>query len=212
LPLREYLQKSYVDLFVLAPKLVFTDQQIEEQRESFHKGRDMCVTRFKDHAKQYGKQIDTAQKNLKENTAKLNDADRQQIHCQIQNLDLLKSEADALSGMAIPTAYDNLNAKLDVIEKWPALYKQTQQQIADESYMKRRWSDVKDIGFREIAANQQDDIKRGQDALEELKRTGLLPPAVEDKKIQDYVNTVAQRVARYRDRAGRERGRGGHGR
>jgi hypothetical protein len=38
--------------------------------------------------------------------------------------------------------------------------------------MKRRWADVKDIGFREIAANQQDDIKKGQDALEELKRSG----------------------------------------
>ena len=199
LPLRDYLQKSYVELFDLAPKLHFSDQQIADQRESFHQGRDMCVTRFKDHSKQYGKQIDTAQKNLKEKTAKLNDADRQQIHCQIQNLDLLKSEADALAGIAIPNAYDNLNAKLDLIEKWPGLYQQTQQQIADESYMKRRWSDVKDIGFREIAANQQDDIKKGQDAVEELKRTGLLPPAVEDKKIQDYVNTIAQRVARYSD-------------
>ena len=199
LPLREYLQKSYVELFELSPRLHFTDQQIADQRDSFHQGRDMCVTRFKDHSKQYGKQTDAAQKNLKEKTAKLNDADRQQIHCQIQNLDLLKSEADALAGLAIPTAYDNLNAKLDVIDKWPALYQQTQQQIADESYMKRRWSDVKDIGFREIAANQQDDIKKGQDAVEELKRTGLLPPALEDKKVQDYVNTLAQRIARYSD-------------
>ena len=61
--------------------------------------------------------------------------------------------------------------------------------------MKRRWSDVKDIGFREIEANQQDDIKRGQQAIEELKRSHLLPPEVEDKAVQDYVNSVAQRIA-----------------
>jgi hypothetical protein len=45
--------------------------------------------------------------------------------------------------------------------------------------MKRRWSDVKDIGFREIEPkqhDQQDDIKRGQQAIEELKRSHLLPP------------------------------------
>jgi hypothetical protein len=96
-------------------------------------------------------------------------------------------------------AYDNLNAKLDVIEKWPALYKQTQQEIASESYLSRRWGDVKDIGFREIAANQQDDIKKGQQAIEEMKRSGLLPPEVEDKAIQAYVNSVAQRIAQKSD-------------
>lgn len=40
---------------------------------------------------------------------------------------------------------------------------------------------MKDIGFREIAADQPDDIKRGQQALEEMGRAGMLPPALEDK-------------------------------
>jgi len=92
-----------------------------------------------------------------------------------------------------------LGAKLDVIEKWPALYEQTRQEIASNTYLKRQWADVNDIGFREIEKNQQDDIKRGQEAIEELKRSHLLPPEVEDKAIQDYVNTVAQRIARKSD-------------
>lgn len=152
--LRGHLQEHYVELFELAPTLHYSTAEIEKQRAAFAKGKNICVSRFKDHAKKYGKQIEETQKNLKATTSKVNDAQRKQIHCKIQNLEFLKGEADVLSGHAIPTAYDNLNAKLDVIEKWPALYQQTQQEIATESYLKRRWGNVKDIGFREIAAGQ----------------------------------------------------------
>jgi hypothetical protein len=194
-PLRDYLQKSYIELFELAPQLEFSPEEIQNQRESLDKGKDLCVTRFKDHAKQYGKQVEVTRQTLKSKTATLSESERKQMHCQIQNLELLKSEAQALSGQAIPTAYDNLNAKLDVIEKWPALRKQAQQDFADGSYVKRRFGDVKDIGFREIEPNQQADIKVGQDALEEMKRNGLLPPEVEDKAIHEYVNSIAQQIA-----------------
>lgn len=194
-PQRSYLQKSYLELFEIAPSLHFSTDEIRKQRESFAKGEDSCVDRFKDHVKRYQKQLDTAREDLKKNTKKMSSEQRKTAHCSIQNLDLLKSEAEILARHAIPTAYDNLNAKLDVIEKWPTLYQQTQQEIASEAYLKRRWSDVKDIGFREIEANQQDDIKRGQQAIEELKRSHLLPPEVEDKAVQDYVNSVAQRIA-----------------
>jgi Zn-dependent protease with chaperone function len=193
--LRSYLQKSYLELFELAPSLHFTADEIKKQRESFGKGEETCVNRFKDHVKRYQKQIDSARADLKKNTAKMTAAQRKTAHCNIQNLDLLNSEAEILAKHAIPTAYDNLNAKLDVIEKWPLLYQQTQQEIASNTHLKRRWADINDIGFREIEANQQDDIKRGQQAIEELKRSHLMPPEVEDKEIQDYVNTVAQRIA-----------------
>ena len=192
---REYLQKPYIELFELAPKLEFSSQEIESQRQALDKGKELCVTRFKDHAKNYGKQIDVARKTLKSKTGTISESDRKQMHCQIQNLELLKSEAEALSRQAIPTAYDNLNAKLDLIEKWPALRKQAEQELADGSYVNRRFGDVKDIGFRQIEPDQQADIKTGQDALEEMKRTGLLPPEVESKAIQDYVKSIAEQIA-----------------
>jgi hypothetical protein len=193
------LQKSYEELFRLSPNLHFTPAEIEAQRNALKAGEDRCVNRFKDQSKQYGKQISAAQKELKATTAKLNDAQRNAMHCRIQNLELLQSEAQALSRHAIPTAYDNLNAKLELIEKWPAVYRQTEQEIANESYLNRRWGDVKDIGFREIAANQQDDIKRGQQAVEEMKRTGLMPPELKNQAIQDYVNEVGQNIAKHSD-------------
>lgn len=199
LSLREYLQKSYLDLFELAPRLEFSAGQIENQRNALKSGKDICVDRFKAHSKQYGKQTQAAQKDLKSRTATLSEEQRKQIHCNIQNLDLLKSEADVLAGQAIPTAYDNLNAKLDVIQQWPAQYQQIQQEFASGSYHTRRWGDVKDIGFRVIEPNQQDDIKRGAQAVEEMKRLGLMPPEVEDKAIQEYVRSVAERVGKFSD-------------
>lgn len=198
-PLRALLQKSYMELFDLAQTLAISQAEIAAQRVKLGKDKGTCVSRFKEHEKQYSQQIDTAQKDLKNKTAGLSEENRKTAHCKIQNLELLRSEAQALSRHAIPTAYDNLYAKLDVIEKWPAVQRQTQQEIASGAHLKRRWGDVKDIGFREIAANQQDDIKRGQQAIEEMKRSGLLPPEVENKAIREYVNSVAQRIAQKSD-------------
>jgi Zn-dependent protease with chaperone function len=197
--LRDYLQEGYVELFQIAPQLKFSAAQIQSQRAALDQGRKSCVNRFKDRTNQYQKQLDAAQKDLKKKTAGLSDEQRKTMHCNIQNLDLLRSEAQVLANNAIPTAYENLNAKLDLIQNWPAQYQQIQQQIATKAYLNRRWGDVKDIGFRVIAANQQDDIKRGQQAVEEMKRAGLLPPEVEDKAIQRYVNDLAEKIAKNSD-------------
>jgi hypothetical protein len=116
-PLRSYLQKSYLELFELAPSLHFTAEEIKKQRESLAKGEETCVNRFKEHVKRYQKQIDAARADLKKNTANMSSEPRKAAHCKIQNLDLLRSEAEILARHAIPTAYDNLSAKLDFIEK-----------------------------------------------------------------------------------------------
>ena len=193
--LRQNLQTSYLELFEIAPQLSFSSTEIAKQREAFQKAKDSCVDRFKSRVKGYDKQLDKERSELKKSSAKLSKAERKQAHCTIQNLDLLRSEADVLARQAIPTAYDNLNAKLDVIEHWPAFHQQIQQELASGTYVNRRWGDVQDIGFREIEPDQRDDIKKGQQAIEEMKRAHLLPPELEDKTIQDYVSTVAQKVA-----------------
>ncbi|MDE3168855.1 MAG: M48 family metalloprotease, partial [Acidobacteriota bacterium] len=197
--LRDYLQEGYVELFLLSPQLKFNAAQIQAQRNSLDQGKKSCINRFKDRTKQLQKQLDAAQKDLKKKTASLSDVQRKTLHCNIQNLGLLRGEAQVLANNAIPTAYDNLNAKLDLVQNWPAQYQQIQQQIATKAYLTRRWGDVKDIGFRVIAANQQDDIKRGQQAVEEMKRSGLLPPEVEGKAVQQYVNEIAQKIAKNSD-------------
>jgi Zn-dependent protease with chaperone function len=199
LPLHQYLQKPYEELFVLAPSLTISADEVEKERQALKRGEDSCRSRFKDHSKMYGDQLDSARKELKKGGAGLADEPRHALHCQIQNLELLRSEAEVLSGQAIPNAYDNLNAKLDLLLQWPEQNRQALASIADGSQNQRRWSDVKDIGFREIASGQRDDVKRGQEAVDELKRTGLLPPEVDNKAVQEYVKRVAERVAQHSD-------------
>lgn len=197
--LHDYLQKPYGELFILAPAVTLDPAEVERERQSLKSGEKTCQNTFKGHSKLYGKQLDETRKQLKKGGSELEDKPRHALHCQIQNLELLRSEADMLSGQAIPNAYDNLNAKLDLLLKWPAENRQILASIADGSYGQRRWSDVKDIGFREIASGQRDDIKRGQDAVNELKRTGLLPPEVENKAVQQYVKKIADHVAQHSD-------------
>lgn len=199
LSVHDYLQKPYEELFKVAPSAKLDPVEVERERQALKRGEDSCRNKFKDHSKLYGKQLDEARKQLKKGGAELGDQPRHALHCQIQNLELVRSEADVLSGQAIPNAYDNLSAKLDLLLKWPEQNRQILASIEDGSYNQRQWSDVKDIGFREIASGQRDDIKRGQDAVNELKRTGLLPPEVASKAVQDYVKKIADRVAQHSD-------------
>lgn len=198
-PLRQELQKSYVELFETAPELEYSSQEIQRQRDALKAGEDSCRRTFRGHADGYKREIEAARKSLKVNASTISEAERHNLHCRIQGMELLKSEADVLAGHAIPTAYDNLNAKLDLIQQWPQQHRQARGEIADGSYMQRRWADVKDIGFRDIAKGQQDDVKRGQQAVEEMKRTGLMPPELENKEIQAYVASVAEHVAQNSD-------------
>lgn len=197
--LRETLRLSYEDLFAQAPSLDFGAAEIAQERLALKRAEDACRDKFKGHSRTYSKQLDSARLELKKAGPQLTDPKRHELHCRIQSLELLRSEAGILAGQAIPTAYDNLGAKLDLLAQWPEQHRQVVVALADGLYNQRRWSDVKDIGFREIASGQRDDIKRGRDAVEELKRTGLLPPEVENKAVQQYVKTVAERVAKHSD-------------
>ncbi|MBZ5700565.1 MAG: M48 family metalloprotease [Acidobacteriia bacterium] len=197
--LAAYLQKSYLDLFELSPELHFTAEQIQAERGRMQQSREYCVARYKERASEYGGQLKQTEDELERRTHTLNDKQRHEMHCKIQDLQTLQSQSEMLGGHAIPTAYDNRAAKLELIEKWPAERLRIQQEIASGAYHGRRWANVKDIGFRVIAADQEKDIKAGQEAVEQLKRQGMMPKEVEDKAIVDYVTAVAERVAAHSD-------------
>jgi Zn-dependent protease with chaperone function len=192
-PLQEELKKSYLTLFETASKLEYRESQIAQMREFLKQAQDYCVGRFEESSKGYQRQLDEAQKGLKK--SKVTDEERHNLHCTIQDVRALKGQAEVISRHAIPVAYDNKQAKLELIQKWPAQQKEIQQSLADGSYRNRRWADVQDIGFREIERNQKDDIKTGQDAIREMKLKGLMPKEVEDQAVVDYVTGIARKLA-----------------
>lgn len=191
-PLQQELKKSYVTLFEIAPRLEYSASEIATMQQYLKQAQDYCTGRFESVAKEYQRRVDSDQAALKSN---IGDEERHNLHCRIQESRALKSQADVIGQRSIPVAYDNKQAKLELIQKWPAELAAIRQSIADGTYKNRRWGDVQDIGFREIEANQKDDIKAGQEAVKDLKRTGLMPKEVEDKTIVDYVGAIAQKIA-----------------
>jgi peptidase M48-like protein len=194
-PIDEVLKKPYLDLFEVAQRPQYSKTEIELAREGLKRAQQICVGRFKDKAEQYGKEIEQAQKQLKNAADEITESQRRELHCKIQDLRASQNQADILAKHAIPIAYQNRNAKLDLIEQWPGKFREISNQLETGMFRKRRWGDVQDIGFREIENGQEKDIKPGQDAIREMKSSGLMPKELDDAQITAYVKRVAQRVA-----------------
>ncbi|HVW85258.1 MAG TPA: M48 family metalloprotease [Bryobacteraceae bacterium] len=192
-PLQEELKKSYATLFETAATLEYSDAQIAQMKQYLEQAQDYCVGRFESVGGEYKRRIDADQAALKKSS--VTEEARHNLHCQIQEARALRSQADLIAQQAIPVAYSNKQAKLELIQKWPGQLKEIRQSIADGSYKTRRWADVQDIGFREIESNQKDDIKAGQEAIKDLKQSGLMPKEVDNKVVVEYVNTVARKIA-----------------
>jgi len=192
-PLQQDLKKSYATLFEISPRLEYSASQITTMREYLKQAQDYCTGRFEGIAKEYDRRVDDDQAALKKST--VTDEERHNLHCRIQENRALKSQADVIGRQSIPVAYENKLAKLELIQKWPGQVNEIRKSIADGSYKNRRWGDVQDIGFREIEPNQKDDIKMGQEAIQDLKRTGLMPKEVENTAVVDYVNAIGRKLA-----------------
>jgi Zn-dependent protease with chaperone function len=192
-PLQAELNKSYLTLFETASTLEYTDGQLAKMRQYLDQAQDYCIGRFENISREYDRRAGDSQKALKK--PDLSDEERHNLHCRIQEARELKSQADVISQHAIPVAYENKRAKLELIEKWPAQIKEIHLAIANGTYKNRRWADVQDIGFREIEKNQKDDIKLGQETIRDLKQSGMMPKEVEDEAVVSYVKRVAEKVA-----------------
>lgn len=191
-PLQADLRKSYLELFETASRLEYSPAQIERMRGYLKEAQSYCSGRFAESAKTYEHEVSTAQDGLKRSG--ITDAERHDLHCRIQDKLSLKGQAEVISRHAIPVAYDNKFAKLDLIQQWPAEQKRIQDAVTSGAYRNRPWADVEDIGFRKIEPNQKDDIKMGQDAIKEMKIAGLMLRELENDEVNRYVRSLAAKI------------------
>lgn len=196
---QEALQKSYFELFEQAARLEFSPSHIAAMRKILDEAQSSCTRQFKRRADELGKQLRSAQADLKRVSARIEDTERKQRHCEIQNLRALESQARVLAEHAIPIAYENKKAKLELIEKWPGELQKIKEEIAAGKHHERRWGDVKDIGVRELVPGQEADVKAGQDAVREMKLAGLMPPEIDEPAVRKYVIALAQRIGKHSD-------------
>lgn len=198
-PLQKDLQKHYLTLFREAPELEFSHRQIQQMHKYLGKAQDYCVNQYKKKAGQRKSRINQLQSELHNKSSSITDSKRHNLHCQIQNERVLRNQDLMLAHHAIPTAYANKQAKLQLVENWPSDLKSVKQKIASGAYRNRKWGDVKDIGFRKIAPNQKKDIPLGKKEVKRMRETGMMPPEVKNQEVVDYVKKVAHKVAENSD-------------
>lgn len=194
-PLRGALIESYEDLFAKAAKLEFSPAQIDRMRKYLEQAGEHCTGRFARRARELEREIGGAQSELRRLSRSQDDGRRKKLHCRIRNLRHEKNQAEMLASHAIPVAFENRRAKLDLIEQWPAEFRRIQRDKKTGSYHARQFGDVRDIGFRDVGKGQEDDVKVGQDAIQRMKQAGMLPPEIEDRAVVEYVTKLAGKIA-----------------
>ena len=197
--LEQALQLAYWDLFDEAASLEIPVSGLDRKRAEIEEDEKRCVKTFKKRAKSLSKDLDHLEDELRARTGKLSNDQRHNLHCAIQNRRLEIDQAASLAEHVVPIAYDNMRAKIDVIQLWPAAQRAIRRDKQSGAHINRRWGDVADIGFREIEPSQEKDVKRGRDAIDEMKQLGMLPKESEDEKLASYVNEVAMKVGRASD-------------
>lgn len=193
------LQKSYLKLFRISPSLHFTSSRFNQMQDLLQKQKSECVGTMKHRVKKYSTEISHYEKHLQKVTATITKSKRHSIHCKIQNLRYERAETSVLAQQAIPIAYANEKAKLDLIQNWSSDLKKIKAEIASGAYRHRRWGNVQDIGKRTIVPGQQKDVKTGEEAVKQFKASGMMPPVLKDPQVVDYVNRVGQQVALHSD-------------
>jgi hypothetical protein len=199
------LKKSYLELLALTPALRFTKQQFDQVRKRLKSEEDKKKDDLKAQIKDLDTKVKRAQDDLKklsESSAMENEqiaARRHDLHCQIQALQSQSADLKIALQSGVPVEYENLNAKLDLLQNWPAAKTEIARMMDSGEALKRRWGDAADIGFRDIEPDQADDIKDGQEAVQQMKQMGMLPKEIEDPEITEYVNRLGQNIAKNSD-------------
>src|SRR3990167_3476546 len=129
------LKKPYLELLQLATTVRFTRLQFDQVRKRLKDEQKKKENELKGQQKTLESQIKDAQEQLKkigDNRQLTEDqivAERHNLHCRIQDWQSQLADSKIALTNGVPVEYDNLNAKLDLLEKWPAAKAEINRQI-----------------------------------------------------------------------------------
>jgi Zn-dependent protease with chaperone function len=202
--LAELLEKPYLWLFENAVELNLSAATLREHRRKLEREKRQEKQQLERQRRQLEQEIKRAQQALhqlnRQPASTESEKRRHDLHCHIQELRRQIGDIELALQQGVNVKYDNWFAKLRLLQEWPPTQRQLLAQIQSGQTANRKFGDVHDIGFRNgTFQNQADDIARGREAIEELRRNGILPPEVEDESVVRYVRTLAQRLAQNSD-------------
>lgn len=203
--LAQWVQQPYLTLFEKAPSLHFSKQELDAFHDTLEQKKKQDKEQLESKKHSIEDQIDRANDQLKElnkNPSEKGSLEkqRQNLHCKVQSLRKDLEQVKLSLDKGLDNKYENKFAKLKVLQEWPQEYRKVEQTIKEGKVGETKFGDFRDIGFRGGPfEGQKDDIKDGREAIQQMKQNGLMPPEVEDEQVNEYVRSVAARLARHSD-------------
>lgn len=203
--LEQLVQQSYLQVLEVAPRLTIRPAEIEAFKKKLEKEKKSEQNRLKDQEKALDRQIKQARQQLDRlnKSASRDDPEmakqRQELQCQIVRLRKKAAQTKVEREHGLNVLYDNRLAKLDLLREWPRVKAEVAETIASGRARQRKHGDVEDIGFRELGEGQEKDIRRGEEAVKEMHRYGLIPPELEDETINTYIRNLAEKIGQNSD-------------
>jgi Skp family chaperone for outer membrane proteins len=194
-------EMSYLEILENAEKLAVTPQQLESSKQRFETEKKSQqeelkkkIKSFDEEEKQLQKQLEEMNKQASRDTPEMSQK-RKDIHCRIVKIEKDLADTKTKRDTTVQVEYENRIAKLELAQRWPLEHRGIDQQLQAGTARQRPYGNVEDIGVRVIREGQSDDLKRGQDAIKELKQMGLIPPEVDDPAVKDYIASLGRKLS-----------------
>jgi Zn-dependent protease with chaperone function len=204
-PLDQVTQLPSLEIARLAERFTYPATTIQKSinaRDAESKKREKT---FKAAAKQANKEVSSLERQLAALPTTTTDSavvrQRKLIHCRLIAVEKKVSD-DTFDYMQRQIATDVQIAKLQLLQTWPGQDQQVKAQIQTGTIGQREFGNVLDIGRRgslKPFRGQQDDIAWGKKEMEQARRSGLFPKEFDDPVVKEYVNRIAQNLARNSD-------------
>lgn len=195
---------SFVELHDLTSSREYSHGDLKSLKSQVEKQRTEQIETNNKEKKRWKQQLDSVRKQLQGlNKSKSSDTGdmaerRANLHRQVDAAEdaIRKNEAERQQIMA--TAEIKL-AKLKLVEEWPSRRERIVREIEQDRARDRKRGDVEDIGHRKLVKNQEEDIAVGEQGVRQMISSGLIPGAVQDSDIQQYIRDLTGKIARNSD-------------
>ncbi len=204
-PLEKAMDLPSMQVAALAEKSPYSSAAIRKQIDALDQESKKREEAFKAATKRADGQVGDMEKELGKLKTTTNDPaivrQRKVLHCRIAAIEKQVTD-DTFEYLQEQIAADVRISKLRLLESWGEENRQIDAQIARGTAGDRPFGNVLDIGKRgsqKPFKDQEDDISWGQKELEAARQSGQFPKEIQSEVVKEYVNRLAQNIARNSD-------------
>ena len=202
-PLEELVKGSSIEIAAWAEQFAFSQNAIKARIEALKQEGETREKAFKTAAKSAEKQIEQKEQELAKllTSSEETQRSRKKILCKIA-----KVRKDITAGtfefLQSEIADDVTLSKLDLAATWRSVSRQLDQKIANGTITDRPHGDAINIGHRTTRnpfKGQADDQAWGKKEIDDARTNKLFPQQIKDPVVTEYVNRLANNLARNSD-------------